>query len=40
MLRNMVGVDDVDEDLEEEVKGECASFGLVQSVTIHSQVCS
>jgi len=36
VLRNMVGVDDVDDELEKEVTEECSRHGGVESVAIHN----
>eukprot|EP00051_Salpingoeca_urceolata_P014019 m.177674 g.177674 ORF g.177674 m.177674 type:complete len:529 (+) comp17969_c0_seq3:2148-3734(+) len=35
VLRNMVGVEDIDENLEDEVKGECSKYGPVDRVVIY-----
>lgn len=35
VLRNMAGVDDVDEALENETRAECAKFGMVERVVVH-----
>ena len=37
MLRNMVDVDDLDEELEEEVTGECSKYGAVERVIIYQE---
>lgn len=37
ILRNMVGPDDVDEDLQEEIQEECAKFGVVEQVIIYKE---
>ena len=34
-LKNMVDAEDVDDDLQEEVKEECSSFGVVKRVAVH-----
>ena len=35
VLRNMVGPEEIDEDLEDEVTSECESFGSVERVVIY-----
>lgn len=37
ILRNMVGPDDVDEDLQEEIQEECAKYGVVEQVIIYKE---
>ena len=37
VLRNMVGVEDLDEDLEHEVTDECSKFGTVNRVVIYNE---
>ncbi|XP_031575349.1 poly(U)-binding-splicing factor PUF60-like isoform X3 [Actinia tenebrosa] len=37
VLRNMVGVEDLDEDLEHEVTDECSKFGIVNRVVIYKE---
>uniref|UniRef100_A0A915IK12 RRM domain-containing protein n=1 Tax=Romanomermis culicivorax TaxID=13658 RepID=A0A915IK12_ROMCU len=37
VLRNMVGVEDVDENLQEEVEEECSNFGRVEQVVIYQE---
>ncbi|CAH3125924.1 unnamed protein product [Porites lobata] len=37
VLRNMVGVEDLDEDLEHEVTDECSKFGMVNRVVIYNE---
>ena len=37
VLRNMVGVEDLDEDLEHEVTDECTKFGNVSRVVIYKE---
>lgn len=37
ILRNMVGPEDVDEDLQEEIQEECAKFGIVEQVIIYKE---
>lgn len=37
VLRNMVGVEDLDEDLEHEVTDECSKFGVVNRVVIYKE---
>lgn len=37
VLRNMVGVEDLDEDLEHEVTDECSKFGNVNRVVIYKE---
>ncbi|OQR68941.1 poly(U)-binding-splicing factor PUF60-like [Tropilaelaps mercedesae] len=37
ILRNMVGADEVDEDLEPEISEECGKFGNVNKVTIYTE---
>lgn len=37
VLRNMVGVEDLDEDLEYEVIDECSKFGIVNRVVIYNE---
>jgi len=37
ILRNMVTVDDIDEDLEGEVTEECGKFGNVEKVIIYQE---
>lgn len=37
VLRNMVGVEDLDEDLEHEVTDECSKFGSVSRVVIYNE---
>ncbi|OQR75495.1 poly(U)-binding-splicing factor PUF60-like [Tropilaelaps mercedesae] len=37
ILRNMVGEDEVDEDLEPEISDECSKFGTVNKVTIYKE---
>lgn len=37
VLRNMVGVEDLDEDLEHEVTDECSKFGAVNRVVIYNE---
>lgn len=37
VLRNMVGVEDLDEDLEHEVTDECSKFGVVNRVIIYKE---
>ncbi|XP_022694525.1 poly(U)-binding-splicing factor PUF60-like isoform X3 [Varroa jacobsoni] len=37
ILRNMVGADEVDEDLEPEISEECGKFGTVNKVTIYNE---
>lgn len=37
MLRNMVGVDDIDDDLESEVTDECGKYGHVNRVIIYQE---
>ena len=34
VLRNMVGLEDVDESLEEETRAECQKYGIVERVTV------
>ena len=35
-LRNMVGAEEVDESLEEEIEGECSKYGEVENVIIYN----
>lgn len=37
ILRNMVGPEDVDESLQEEIQEECSKFGLVEKVIIYKE---
>ena len=37
VLRNMVGIDDIDDDLEEEVTSECSRYGSVERVLIYQE---
>ena len=37
VLKNMVGIEDVDEDLEDEVTDECSKFGIVSRVVIYQE---
>ena len=37
VLRNMVDADDLDEELEDEVTGECSKYGSVQRVIIYQE---
>ena len=37
VLRNMVGIEDLDDDLEGEVTEECGKFGLVNRVVIYQE---
>ncbi|RWS30398.1 poly(U)-binding-splicing factor half pint-like isoform X1 [Leptotrombidium deliense] len=37
VLRNMVGIDDIDDDLESEVTDECGKFGVVNRVIIYQE---
>lgn len=37
VLRNMVDADDLDEELEEEVTGECSKYGVVERVIIYQE---
>jgi len=37
LLKNMVGVDDVDEDLQEEIEQECGKYGQVENVIIYQE---
>ena len=37
VLKNMVGIEDVDEELENEVTGECSKFGSVTRVVIYQE---
>jgi poly(U)-binding-splicing factor PUF60 len=37
VLKNMVGPDEVDDELEGEVKEECSKYGNVSRVLIHSE---
>ena len=37
ILRNMVGVEDLDEELETEVTEECARYGVVKRVIIYQE---
>ena len=37
MLRNMVDVDELDEELEDEVTSECSKFGAVDRVIIYQE---
>lgn len=37
VLRNMVGVEDLDEELEHEVTDECSKFGVVSRVVIYNE---
>lgn len=37
ILRNMVGPDDVDESLQEEIQEECSKFGVVERVIIYNE---
>ena len=37
VLRNMVGVDDLDDDLKDEVTDECEKFGKVNRVIIYQE---
>ena len=37
VLRNMVGVDDLDEELESEVTDECGRYGHVERVIIYQE---
>ncbi len=39
VLRNMVGPEEVDDDLEGEVKDECSNHGAVAQVVVHNMVC-
>ena len=36
-MKNMVGIEDVDEELENEVTGECSKFGSVTRVVIYQE---
>jgi poly(U)-binding-splicing factor PUF60 len=37
VLKNMVGVEDLDEDLESEVTEECGKYGAVEKVIIYQE---
>ena len=37
VLRNMVGIEAVDTNLEDEVKEECSRYGTVEKVLIHQE---
>lgn len=37
ILRNMVGPDDVDESLQDEIQDECSKFGVVEKVIIYKE---
>ena len=37
ILRNMVGADEVDESLQEEIQDECSKFGVVERVIIYNE---
>lgn len=37
VFRNMVGVEDLDEDFEYEVTDECSKFGMVNRVVIYNE---
>lgn len=37
VLRNMVGIEDIDDDLENEVTDECGKFGAVNRVIIYQE---
>ena len=37
VLRNMVDAEDLDEELEEEVTGECSKYGAVERVIIYQE---
>ena len=37
VLKNMVGIEDVDEELENEVTGKCSKFGSVTRVVIYQE---
>ena len=37
VLRNMVTLDDIDEDLEDEVTSECSRYGNVSRVYVHQE---